>query len=1687
MIVRDLMSYIQQETNSDIDYNKGIELLTQEDRLLSSMYVRINSSEEFRHKVLLKLASFAEDSLDQVFYEFLQNAKDSNSTGLWIFFDPDHGIILMNDGEPFHTKPGVDEGSLLSFLGKGLGVKFLNSSNSGSKGMGSKLMYNLLVPFKSNVDDLRGNNEKLSHILADELVAPILFSWSKTKIDSLRKILSIKDVSEIEYADDDSVILCKLFLSYFPALPGQSVSYKGKGIVPFGNADFIQFQKCLQVALEVFKSDEIFLSPGSLVYVPAPKSTVEKLAQEFQNIESGLAQSLSVIGIDSGKIKLKRININGKKISKKSLVEIPVSVPDHNNKLIHASIIFGNERNEGQKELSNIFTDYFPVSREMHGLGYLIKCKDFEVVDNRQKIKDEKNKLEVFGKKVIEIWGTLLEEILVPFIGHLAISSVPTEDKILGFHRQVSEYAKSRVLTNSTDPAYSNSENIFLLPKGFEFLATSLLLAEKYPLHPSLYEYYNDGLDTWGVESYSLSRLFHEAGVEKSRKFIETSDQYVKLIQQLELEVETDYLYEIPFIPTPKGYLSIKEFCENSHTFLLFPQNQFGSFRKQCEKEKVQIQFSSGVNGFLELSYYPNIKSLIESNWDRDKIFERVSEFFESEEIEFSQDLRNQIFSVLHSYDKEKFSEWIKDEAPYFSNRKGDGRLSIGEIIGDSLQIDFFKDWKLSLEQEWSLLKSFQAEDEDIWGIITTDRIYLLNKIKKLGNSDLVKSVLSQILESFQSRVHKQKDDIFFTSKDKLVFTYDEKWEDFEKTIFHKGLEKLSKEEYHLVSNLFLKFGYLIPSYDLLSVYRSSEFQKLFQVKSLASLSLDWISLSVEEVKLLKILSDAEESSFFSGFSLRGKSVRSLEVKSSNGSTCQFFNSPSEVSSFLKDQEGYFELPDSLESMFTIKDDLFDVSTESFKSKLLEKFGSERSFLGLFQEASEKLKLAYIDKMDLIDIKSDAQSVLHEDSFEVRFVSAFSGNESLLAEIKEKIQIDGQTISHDGYNDKVKINSHTYFLSELLDDHEGALDRMNKATMLFSALDPRLREKFLGLDDKPLSDIKEELLEVDKGKPVQAVFLIDYLEQEEEDSEFTLKDLPGFLELQVKDLFQEFKERDVNWRAHWEGDWFGFDPDFQVIPEQEDLWLDSELLPNDFSNWIKLSESNKNYLGKRLSSQHSVLNAEKIRSALRFGKVIDDIVLIKNMWKRSFEWIIEIAVVFQEKEGEKLWGVIVKEGLWDKYLIPYTQWGEVDERAVRLTNDLSSIKYYFESTSHFEFLKMSELSPETVIILNRGIGSKRKEIAKKHGLIKLNIGIRPEGELPDREEWEVSYYQQWKDNKKINHYTYRIFKVSEMIKSSAIIFKAGESFIEIKSAKDQSSLRIEVNGRHRELFIRLEETEKLTLTYLGEIQSHIFEGEGETQDLVRLFSIANEFHDKALSDLRSKGIIDENLKPIASPNTSSDDSSSKTNGNIYLEGFENLKDPQLLLNNWDLIKQLIDKFGKDFGKKLQEALENETDDSKPNKLSGFIGEQLAKEWFKRNYEKDATWLGDSYLAYDIILGKNELIEIKTKINTLYDESVGGSGTTAVYLRQSQLNFIEETKDKQYYLGLISLEDLCIRGKYTKWYEAWDREDPIQISLQEDIKDFAQVFMNDEEKMNLFSNTIRFIFMKNGKDQISSID
>lgn len=164
--------------------------------------------------------------------------------------------------------------------------------------------------------------------------------------------------------------------------------------------------------------------------------------------------------------------------------------------------------------------------------------------------------------------------------------------------------------------------------------------------------------------------------------------------------------------------------------------------------------------------------------------------------------------------------------------------------------------------------------------------------------------------------------------------------------------------------------------------------------------------------------------------------------------------------------------------------------------------------------------------------------------------------------------------------------------------------------------------------------------------------------------------------------------------------------------------------------------------------------------------------------------------------------------------------------------------------------------------------------------------------------------------------------------------------------------------------------------------------------------------------------------------------------------------------------------------------EEEEDNSIPSILSGYIGEQLFKEWLTHSPGKEEVkWVADKKAAFDIEWGESARIEVKTKIKTLYDDSKTYR-STAVYLRESQFDYLEvENPGLDYYLSIISLEDLNLKKHYAGWKsKLQENADLTELtdSIKMDIQRFANEFMKEESQRTFFQQKVKFLSLDDAK-------
>ncbi len=136
MKVRDIQKYIEGRCPTSSIAKLG----TDKEPFLETIY----GQDQELDSTIRDVASFAKDSEEQLFYEFVQNAFDANADSLCFYFD-EHYLIVLNNGEPFYTDPRDEnvrprDGQLYNFLAKGKSIKAGEAKKSGEYRQGSKLL-----------------------------------------------------------------------------------------------------------------------------------------------------------------------------------------------------------------------------------------------------------------------------------------------------------------------------------------------------------------------------------------------------------------------------------------------------------------------------------------------------------------------------------------------------------------------------------------------------------------------------------------------------------------------------------------------------------------------------------------------------------------------------------------------------------------------------------------------------------------------------------------------------------------------------------------------------------------------------------------------------------------------------------------------------------------------------------------------------------------------------------------------------------------------------------------------------------------------------------------------------------------------------------------------------------------------------------------------------------------------------------------------------------------------------------------------------------------------------------------------------------------------------------------------------------------------------------------------------------
>lgn len=371
------------------------QLGTDEEKFLETLY---GFGQEI-DSTIRDVASFASNSEEQLFYEFVQNAFDANADSLCFFLDKDY-LIVLNNGEPFYTDrfehkvKRLRDGQLYNFLAKGKSLKAGDNSKSGEYGQGSKLLYTLISD-KSTAS----NKTQLLKAIKENKKGPYLISWgSPEQLSDFR----FKD-PEWEYTDPyaakSDLLIAKILMTYYPIAPGVNEKF-------FSKKEYLQVRDAFERLVDP-KRNINRLSKGTAIIVPlgqgqyeaiSAKDNLKKVSQRL----GGFAALTSDKAKNSGK-HLDHIFVCGTEVEMHTVKSLFINFDKDDE---HFEYQFAFNPSFAKVETVNLYKT-LPIIQAHYGLGFLVDSPNFELDSSRQRINDTgKTRLQL-----LEAFTRLLDEI----------------------------------------------------------------------------------------------------------------------------------------------------------------------------------------------------------------------------------------------------------------------------------------------------------------------------------------------------------------------------------------------------------------------------------------------------------------------------------------------------------------------------------------------------------------------------------------------------------------------------------------------------------------------------------------------------------------------------------------------------------------------------------------------------------------------------------------------------------------------------------------------------------------------------------------------------------------------------------------------------------------------------------------------------------------------------------------------------------------------------------------------------------------------------------------------------------------------------------------------------------------------------------------------------------------------------
>ncbi|WP_020534895.1 DUF3883 domain-containing protein [Lewinella cohaerens] len=1604
---------------------------------------------------LRDLYDFATIPTYQVFFEMLQNADDEDATHVYIYFT-NQGFLVINNGAPFETNFGKDR-QLRSFLTKGQGGKSDDSSKTGEKSRGSKLLYDLFLDeYNSEFKDNRSTKERIYEKLIEKQEGLFLFSWSDlSQLEKLRTGTSPPEFTG-NFQDTSIPLLTKILFSYYPAfLNEEKYTVAGENRCLFSDEELDRLRAFLKQA---FPTDTSLLTfqRGALLFLPLGKGKENILASKVEeSVGKEIPNSFPFLK------SLQQVQINGNIYNRSTRKEY---------KEVHSILfIYANFRLLlPHKKTSNYVNFYinFPISQTNLGLKFLINSREFEVDGGRQRLDIDVAKNKGTLETISEVICQWIREAELTELRNFLVALIHT-NKDGEVHRQSfykeHYYEHFRIALQQRIPTangmFASREKVKFLHSELEVRPKDLGIDGIHWLDQELSDYRELITAFLEIETWKINDLLKAADREKTNQWVSnlTSKSYSLFLKEVDgLALEEAMLKEMPLFRFPNNKVYSWSEIEASPN-LIWLDDRVTELSNVLDHYKT-ISYSSEHRCFP-----PGMLGEFKE-WNTPAfLYDRIEPVLGSKDL--SRYDKWSIWSIL----KDQLSlsnEFLRNQLLLFSDQGGTQR-ALAELVKepeDTFPSGLLKHRKLSPQEYQASLKPFLNQKEEHWQLVLDSWPAIEQTISAAPNT------YAQFIGDLRSCYNNSKekvqleDDVnwIVNSHGELINTAE---------CFLPALPKgFSAEQYSSLVDIIERVSDLqLPGYSILSALHDTPFSSL-TIGNWPLLRESWSGenhqINEEEIRLLKGLSDALFDFFILSQDSRGIHIRLKEKKE-----YQYYTEDEWVQTALQDSDTFFLLPSSLLPILS-GDTSLVLKTNGLPNRLVEKHGKDHKFVRLVAQSNDPTLIKkYLHGIPTIELnsKDERESLSQEVEGELIKLLNRAIQETTIGLVRDvalsKIQLDG-----------IRIKDYTYSPTITVSDKEREFVREFPLAKII----PSLADKTEAMDriKSKLRGVLGNLFQTEQYKPEKAYQFVQYLTALDSPEQIAFAVAQAYAKDWASgphfspELIASINEQE-RLNAFYQYDLKNLDK-YKVLGEV----VLKALVPIGFPSYLRLEkEVCPDWILAFLNEKPE--DKEKRLAFLESnGLPGRNSAIAETRWrleKQEYctkDTIEEANHYFPELLRNTLQWYAQKEVL----LAPDSDRARTLRYIIETLGGISKAAYCLVYQSDFSKLKLIRLNTEEVFaayegrirldeqlvwmevgtLLARKLLWERQAISGKDNIpiIKLNSEYDETSDY-DPEEWIALFYQNWKEKVDTN---FQIFTSEQKI-SLAYSYQVGNGVWQSIGTSDQRQCyRREITNDSEtsvQLYVHIDGEESV-LERLFENREELFQpGEADYLTQLQAFALrqaqlpaggsSNALPEgptgEALTGPTISGATDQEVEKIQDNLTSVN----KILSQLTKEDLEALaKDPSL----------------------LKDIADQENDQATPNQIIGYIGECLIYHYLhKIQRGRNIQWTAigqDPTPYYDITLdfnGKLFQVDVKTTIKPIQDLNE----SAAFYIKRSQLNHMKNEQPENYWIVRISLKDLGLDGLYSQELKhltsVYSKEEIIEknrMLIEERIKEFLSI-------------------------------